>query len=149
MKFLQEKEIEKLRDIIFFIYYLITPWQTLGHCQGANLNNSVLITEFGTCLTQRSPGPLYQGWDPKQGKVPGRVSARIFPVLNSFQFRVFPVLCWLILFSIFCLCFSLTGINFWGMLHHVMFMMWPMIKNKCTPIRTCTDRDTNWLISFM
>ena len=47
----------------------------------------------------------------------------------------------------FCLCFSFTGINIRGMLHHVYGLS--MTKAGYRPIRTRTCRGTNWLINYI
>ena len=47
----------------------------------------------------------------------------------------------------FCLCFTFTGINFRGMLHHVCDVAYD--ENMCGPIRTSKWRSANWLINYM
>ena len=47
----------------------------------------------------------------------------------------------------FCLCFTYTGINLQGMLHHVCDVVYD--KSRCAPIRTYICRDTNSLTNYM
>ena len=66
----------------------------------------------------------------------------------KFYFRlVYTVLTDQVVLPTFCLCFVFTGLNFWGMLHHVCGVSYD--ENLCGPIRTCKCRSTNWLINYM
>ena len=49
--------------------------------------------------------------------------------------------------SAFCLCFTFTGINFRGMLHHVCDVAFD--KNMCGPIKNRKCRSTNILIIYV
>ena len=44
-------------------------------------------------------------------------------------------------------CFPFTGINFWGMLHHICDVAYD--ENRSGPIRTHKFRGTNWWINYI
>ena len=45
-----------LQQVLFFNCYLAAPWLTLGHSQRDSLTNSIVMIEFLTISTRRSPG---------------------------------------------------------------------------------------------
>ena len=66
----------------FFKCYLPALRATLGHCQGDNLTNPILISAFDTCSTWRSPGASQRSWVTKPSCTSSGVWTRTLPIMN-------------------------------------------------------------------